>query len=87
MLKDYSEKLGNSTDDLSEDTRFALAVDSTGKSKVVRKSAVCYVLSKDKHKLSSDRLQRVQERKYAVDKLSRFFKIFILNNLIYKFDY
>lgn len=76
MLKDYTAKLGNSQDsiNLDEKSRFALVVDSTGESKVVRKSAVCYVLSKDKHKLSSDRLQRVQEREYAVDKSSRFCK-------------
>lgn len=31
---------------------------------VVRKSSICWLLSKDKCKLSSDRLQRVQEKEY-----------------------
>lgn len=72
MLKDYTPKMSQDDITLDEKGPFVLAVDSTGESKVVRKSAVCYVLAKDKHKLSSDRLQRVQEREYAVDNLSMF---------------
>lgn len=78
MLKNYSAKLGKDTvnnledDKMSDEKcRFTCVVDNTGKSKVVRKSAVCYMLSKDKHKLSSDRLQRVQEKEYVVDHASK----------------
>ncbi|KAG4072027.1 hypothetical protein HA402_008468 [Bradysia odoriphaga] len=64
------ENLDNLQEDisLSEEGPFVVVIDGTGKSKVVRKSAVCYVLARDKHKLSSDRLQRVQEKEYTVDK-------------------
>lgn len=74
MLKNYEAKFNedsiNNVDDdirLDENAPFTYVVDSTGKSKVVRKSAICYVLSKDKHKLSSDRLQRVQEKEYVLN--------------------
>lgn len=88
MLKDYSPKMKQflNTEDTLEDSLdithditlldekspFVVVVDSTGKAKVVRKSAICYVLSKDKRKLSSDRLQRVQEKDYALVKTSNF---------------
>lgn len=75
---DWENLLENSQDDISmnENSPFAAVIDGTGKSKVVRKSAVCYVLAKDKHKLSSDRLQRVQEKEYDVDKSSKLLKLY-----------
>ncbi|KAG4068990.1 hypothetical protein HA402_008461 [Bradysia odoriphaga] len=78
MLKDYTPILQKQFDENSENSfenpgdvtideigPFTIVVDGTGKSKVVRKSAVCYVLNRDKYKLSSDRLQRVQEKEYS----------------------
>lgn len=77
MLKDYNLKREILADDntgkikLDENDIFVVVVDNNGKEKVVRKSAVCYVLSKDKTKLSSDRLLRVQEKEYAVNNSSK----------------
>lgn len=74
MLKEYNPQRKDITDGddvdsekilLDERSIFVVVADSNGKEKVVRKSAVCYVLSKDKHKLSSDRLRRVQEKEYG----------------------
>ncbi len=69
LLKDYS----NGADEnhsankirLNEDSQFVVVVNKKGKEIVVRKSSICWLLSKDKCKLSSDRLQRVQEKDYA----------------------
>lgn len=60
MMRDYS----NSRTKLDENGPFAIVVDSTGKESVVRKSSICWLLSTDKYKLSSDRLQRVMESDY-----------------------
>lgn len=70
MLKDYGDKLYKGNDleiniDLDEKSPFVKVTDKSGKEMVVRKSSVCWLLSQDKFKLSSDRLQRVQEREYA----------------------
>lgn len=55
---------------LDETSKYVVVADKNGKEKVVRKSAVCYVLSKDKYKLSSDRMQRVKEKDYEVNNKS-----------------
>lgn len=71
MLKEYNPQRKDIIDVdsdqilLDERSIFVYVADNNGKEKVVRKSAVCYVLSKDKHKLSSDRLRRVQEKEYG----------------------
>lgn len=81
MLKNYDRKFDKESEcnfdgdgldpGLDENGPFTRVVGNSGKSKVVRKSAICYVLSKDKHKLSSDRLQRVQEKEYLLDHKSK----------------
>lgn len=70
LLKDYGDKLYRGLDsendtDLDETSPFIKVTDKSGKEMVVRKSSVCWLLSQDKFKLSSDRLQRVQEKEYA----------------------
>lgn len=52
---------------IDENSAFTLVVDGKGNRKIVRKSSVCWLLSKDKHKLSSDRLVRVAEREYSLN--------------------
>lgn len=99
MLKDYTPKVEktfdasagneNAEDDivLDEKSPLAVVVDDTGKSKVVRKSAICFVLAKDRHKLSSDRLQRVQEKDYAVYNPSKFIRTTKLAKYIFYNSY
>lgn len=69
LLKDYSnDTFGNHSANeirLKEDSPFAVVVNKKGEKIVVRKSSICWLLSKDKCKLSSDRLQRVQEKEYT----------------------
>lgn len=60
MMRDYS----TSNVKVDEKGPYALVVDSNGVEKVVRKSSICWLLSNDKYKLSSDRLQRVMESDY-----------------------
>lgn len=70
MLKDYSLNQFEKTSEnksLDEKSSFVCVVDEKGNEKIVRKSSVCWLLSKDKHKLSSDRLVRVAERDYSVN--------------------
>lgn len=43
---------------------YAVVLDSKGEPDVVLKSAICWMLSKNKIKSSSDRLQRVMEKDY-----------------------
>lgn len=47
--------------DLNEASPYCVVSDDTGKEKVVRKSTICWLLSKDRHSLSSDRLSRVKQ--------------------------
>lgn len=70
MLKNYREshfefEYGSSSC-IDEKSPFVVVVDGKGNEKVVRKSSVCWLLSMDKHKLSSDRLVRVMEKDYSV---------------------
>lgn len=71
MLRDYRQQQsaeyaeGNMI--LDEKSPFVVVIDSKGNEMVVRKSSVCWLLSNDKYKLSSDRLQRVQEKEYAIN--------------------
>lgn len=69
MLKDYSLKQFESGSGchVDEKSPFVIVVDGKGNEKVVRKSSVCWLLSKDKYKLSSDRLVRVTERDYSTE--------------------
>lgn len=68
QLKDYSKDTRKTYSanqiHLKEDSPFAVVIDKNGEEMVVRKSSICWLLSKDKCKLSSDRLQRVQEKDY-----------------------
>ena len=57
-LKDYSESK-NIEKDIP--TPFTLVHTNTGQEIVVRKSSICWLLNKSVGKLSSDRMQRVQE--------------------------
>lgn len=70
MLKDYRQSHfqaeSESSTCVDEKSPFVVVVDGRGNEKVVRKSSVCWLLSKDKHKLSSDRLVRVTEKDYSV---------------------
>lgn len=66
-MKDYSTERVS----WDEESPFAVVMDNVGNEKFVRKSSICWFLQKDKYKLSSDRLQRVQEK--DVEKLSRKF--------------
>lgn len=54
----------NSGITLKENGTYAIVMDGTGKESVVRKSSICWLLSSDTYKLSSDRLQRVMEKDY-----------------------
>lgn len=56
-LKNYSTQ----TVQLNETSPFAVVRDSSQAEYVVRKSSICWLLNKTKHRLSSDRLQRVRE--------------------------
>lgn len=68
LLRDYSKGTGKTYSanqiHLKEDSPFVVVLDKNGGEIVVRKSSICWLLSKDKFKLSSDRLQRVQEKEY-----------------------
>lgn len=44
-----------------ERSPYTVVLDGTGKERTVRKSSLCWLLSQDKHFMSSDRLVRVQE--------------------------
>lgn len=61
IMRDYS----SSTISLSEEDRFTVVADSTGKEKVVLKSGIVNLLLKDRCKLSSDRLRRVKEKDFV----------------------
>lgn len=54
-LKDYSTKKVQ----LNETSPFAVVRDLSQAEYMVRKSSICWLLNKDKHRLSSDRLERV----------------------------
>lgn len=57
-LRNYARSLNAN---LNEDGRFAIVSNGAGKEMLVRKSSICWLLSKNKYKLSADRLQRVKE--------------------------
>lgn len=64
-MRDYNvNKKNEDSICLDEDSPFVVVANTKGKEMVVRKSSVCWLLSKDKSKLSSDRLVRVQEKDY-----------------------
>lgn len=69
-LKDYSVPNNN----ITVDSPFLSVKTNNGKEKVIRKSAVCWYFNENKEKLSSDRLQRVQQSE--VSKNSRDGEIF-----------
>lgn len=70
MLRDYTDRFSEMESEsntlLDEESPFVVVVDGKGNEKVVRKSSICWLLSKDKHKLSSDRLVRVTEKEYSI---------------------
>lgn len=71
MLKDYTQVVDAGEDvdqEIDEKCPFVIVMDERGNRKIVRKSSVCWLLSKDKHKLSSDRLVRVTESDYSLDR-------------------
>lgn len=57
ILRNY----GECTISLSETSPYTVVHDSLGNEKVVRKSTICWLLTKNKHSLSSDRLTRVKQ--------------------------
>lgn len=73
MLKDYS-KNGLENDFLDEKSIFCVVKDSSGKTKLIRKSTICWSLMKDKYSLSSDRLTRVKACTFNEIKRSRAIK-------------
>lgn len=73
MLKDYGNVNSKGSACLNEKSPFVAVTDNNGKEMVVRKSSICWLLSKDKCKLSSDRLQRVQEKDYTNTSSERVF--------------
>lgn len=73
LLRDYSSNMNTETSTemdtpdriiLSETSPYVVVRSNNGTEKVVRKSSICWLLSKDRFKLSSDRLVRVQEKDY-----------------------
>lgn len=58
LLKDYNEITNKNSYAnqirLDEKSPFTVVIDNTGKEMVVRKSSICWLLSKDRYKLSSD---------------------------------
>lgn len=56
-LKDY-DAFGV---DINENSPYCAVSDASGNVKIVRKPSLCWLLSKDKHSLSSDRLTRVKQ--------------------------
>lgn len=79
IMRDYST-LKTKVD---ENGPFAVVVDSTGMEKVVRKSSICWLLSNDKYKLSSDRLQRVMKKDYQNSGKILILKLLLLTNLTF----
>lgn len=57
ILKDYSD-FGVK---LNEKSPYTVVCDNLGNEKVVRKSTICWLLTRNKHSLSSDRLKRVKQ--------------------------
>lgn len=69
MMRDYREnfpEIETESTRIDEKSPFVVVVDGKGNEKIVRKSSLCWLLSKDKHKLSSDRLVRVTEQEYSM---------------------
>lgn len=58
-LKNYSASYSESG--LNETSPFTLVSDASGADKIVRKSSICWLLTKNKSHFSSDRLQRVKD--------------------------
>lgn len=51
--------------DLSETSPYCIVSDGSGNNKPVRKSTICWLLSRNKHSLSSDRLTRVKQSEFV----------------------
>lgn len=67
-LRDYSQcKIK-----LSETSPYTVVSDNTGKEMIVRKSSICWLMSTDKHSLSSDRLLRVRDNEIHKTKKGKF---------------
>ncbi len=47
--------------DINENSPYCIVSNASDNTKIVRKSSICWLLSKDKHSLSSDRLTRVKQ--------------------------
>lgn len=58
--------------DLTETSPYCVVCDCSGTGKPVRKSTICWLLSRNKHTLSSDRLTRVKQSE-LVSKSESFF--------------
>lgn len=52
--------------DLSETSPYCIVSDGSGNEEPVRKSSICWFLSRNKHSLSSDRLTRVKQSELAI---------------------
>lgn len=77
-LKDYSQTAGMEID---ENSKFVVVVTNTGNPKKVLKSSIVWYLNNNKDKLSSDRLERVRAK--GCDKAwdSKFYDIFLNQNI------
>lgn len=66
---------------LNENSMYTVVCDNMGNEKVVRKSLICWLLTKDKHSLSSDRLRRVQQSELIhAGKFVTFFNVKMKKN-------
>lgn len=70
MLKDYSKNYSDN-DSLGEEGIFTVIKFSSGKTKVVLKNTLCWLLMEDKHSLSSDRLARLKACNEVTKKKSK----------------
>lgn len=82
QVRDFDKSCGevDGKIQLDEKSKYVVVTDNNRKEKVVRKSAVCYVLSKNKYKLSSDRLQRVKENEYETNNKNSSKRLSLVQN-------
>lgn len=62
-FRDFSCQTSMNSTGINENTPFVEIMDQDGSSSIIKKSAIVWLLSESKGKLSSDRLKRVQARK------------------------
>lgn len=62
-FQEYTDEASKRYSDINENSPFVHIIDEDGSTKVIKKSAIVWLLSEEKGKLSSDRLKRVQARR------------------------